>query len=79
MISQTEHKLTGFPHIDKMWMENYDISLIENKLPAKTIYQYMKEKSLPAKYNTAITYYGKKFLIMNCIIRLNYLVKYFLN
>lgn len=60
MISQTEHKLTGFPHIDKMWMEKYDISLIDNKLPSKTIYQYMKEKSLPAKYNTAITYYGKK-------------------
>ena len=53
-------KRTGYPHIDKMWMDKYDESLIESELPKKTIYQYMKEKSAPAKNMPAITYFGKE-------------------
>ena len=53
---------TGYPHIDKMWMEKYDTSLIECEVPPKTIYQYMKEKSAPVKEKTAITYFGKEIL-----------------
>ena len=53
---------TGYPHIDKMWMEKYDTSLIECEVPRKTIYQYMKEKSAAVKEKTAITYFGKEIL-----------------
>lgn len=55
-------EFTGYPHIDKMWMDKYDTSLIENEVPQKTIYQYMKEKSTPVKAKTAITYFGKEIL-----------------
>lgn len=55
--------LTGYPHIDKPWMQYYDTKKIKeykNTMPKCTILDYLKEKNIGKENNTAITNYGKK-------------------
>ena len=55
-----EKVLTGFPSIDKPWMQYYRKEFANVPLPEKTIYQYLLEKNQEHTEDIAMIYYGKK-------------------
>lgn len=61
-MNKEEKLLTGYPHIDKPWMKWYDSEFFNKEMPKMGIYDYMKNKTLPYKNNTAISYFGKEII-----------------
>lgn len=53
-------EITGYPHIDNPWKNNYDESFLRQPLPQMNIYDYMKNMSSSKKDSTAITYFGNQ-------------------
>lgn len=51
---------TGYPHIDKPWMQYYDEALAKMEQPKKTIYENVRDNVQPYLDKTAITYNGEK-------------------
>lgn len=51
---------TGYPHIDRPWMEFYDKKGISDDVPELKIVDYIKEKNKGNEDRIAIDYYGKK-------------------
>lgn len=52
--------VTGYPHVDRPWMQYYDPALATMELPRATVYQYMKNGIQSYLDNILITYNGKK-------------------
>lgn len=53
-------KLTGYPHIDKMWNKYYDRDFLNQAMPQMNILDYMKSMNNGNEEGTAITYYGNE-------------------
>lgn len=53
-------ELTGYPHIDKMWLKYYDEEFLKQPIPQMNIYDYMKQKTFDKRNMTAINYYGNE-------------------
>lgn len=47
---------TGYPHIDKPWMQYYDEAEVQKELPKKTIFENMRDNIQENLNNVAITY-----------------------
>lgn len=52
---------TGYPGLDKPWLQYYSEEDIKDLIPKQTIYEYLREKT-EKKFDdlTAMTYYGRK-------------------
>ena len=60
MVSiEEDHNLTGYPHIDKPWMQYYEKNIEFNGYNKK-IMDYLCEKTSSFDDYTALNYYGKK-------------------
>lgn len=55
-----EKELTGYPHIDKPWMQFHNKKLSELADPKTNITQYLKNKTRGLERNIATIYYGRK-------------------
>ena len=55
-----DKKKTGYPHIDKPWMQYYTDKEISDEVPQLKIIDYMKEKNKGNEEGIALDYYGKK-------------------
>lgn len=53
--------ITGYPHIDKPWMQFYDRRASKLYLPKINMVDYLKQKSEKWGSNVAQTYYGNQF------------------
>lgn len=51
---------TGISSIDKPWLKYFDETKLTEKMPQKTIYQYMYESNKNNKLSTALEYFGRK-------------------
>ncbi len=51
--------LTGYPHLDRMWLKYYDKNFLEQTLPEMTITEYMKSHNKEKENMNAISYFGK--------------------
>ena len=60
MTKENEAKKTGYPHIDKPWMQYYDEEKIVDSVPQLKIVDYMKHKNAGNTQKIAMDYYGKK-------------------
>ena len=60
MIAQTEHKLTGYPSIDKPWLKYYDTALTEEDIPEYSAFQMLYENNKEYLTDTAILYFNRK-------------------
>ena len=61
--AEQKKTLTGYPHIDKPWMQYYDekkIEEYENNIPHATLVEYLKEKNKGLEDTVAISSYGKE-------------------
>ena len=56
----SEHGLTGYPSIDKPWLQYYSEEAIHGKLPEYTMYGYVYEKNKNRQDATALEYFGRK-------------------
>ena len=57
---QTNNTLTGYPSIDKPWLNYYSEEAINAQLPACTIYDYLYESNKDYRGRTALNYFGRK-------------------
>ena len=55
-----EKKLTGYPSIDKPWLQYYSEEAINAKLPEGTVYEYFRECTKDKLDYTALNYFGRK-------------------
>lgn len=60
MISQTEHKLTGYPSIDKPWLKYYRDEALKTEMPRCTAYDYLWKSNKDYLNNIALNYFGRK-------------------
>ena len=51
---------TGYPHIDKPWLQFYDETAIQEQDPKTNLTEYLKMKNKDRKNLIASSYYGKK-------------------
>lgn len=56
----SEHGLSGYPSIDKPWLQYYSEEAIHGKLPEYTMYGYVYEKNKNRQDATALEYFGRK-------------------
>lgn len=54
------NEFSGYPHIDKPWMEYYDKELANMKDPKVNLTDYLKEKTKGLDKETSSLYYGRK-------------------
>jgi len=52
--------LTGYPHIDKPWMQYYNTDAADIMIPNVNLTEYLKEKNKERESLIAESYYGKK-------------------
>ena len=52
--------LTGYPHIDRMWLSNYNPNFLQKTITKMTIYDYMRKHTNDSADLTALTYYGSE-------------------
>ena len=55
-----EKKLTGYPSIDKPWLQYYSEEAINAKLPEGTIYEYLYQNNKEYLQDTALIYFNRK-------------------
>ena len=55
-----ERIITGYPHLDKPWMQYHDEELSKKEDPRKNITQYLKDRTRGMDDNIATSYYGKE-------------------
>lgn len=60
MIAQTEHKLTGFPSIDKPWLKYYSKETIDAEMPHCSMYEYIRHENENTQEKVALNYFGNK-------------------
>lgn len=60
MIAQTEHKLTGYPSIDKPWLKYYSKETIDAEMPHCSMYEYIRHENENTQENIALNYFGNK-------------------
>ncbi len=51
--------LTGYPHLDRMWLKYYDKDFLKEHVPEMTITDYMKSYNKEKTGMNAISYFGK--------------------
>lgn len=51
---------TGYPHIDRPWMDFYEGEVLDYDFPALNIYDYLVQQNKGFLDNTALTYFGRK-------------------
>lgn len=51
-------KKTGYPHIDKPWMQFYDQNLVQKQDPKVNLTQYLKDKTKGLDSKIESSYYG---------------------
>ena len=59
MSDDKKNVITGYPHIDKPWLQYYEKDVDKKPLPEKSLYQYMKGNNSDEE-QTAINYFNKK-------------------
>ena len=59
MTTNEEHKLTGYPSIDKPWLKYYSKQDIEAQLPQGNMYDYLVERNKNRMSDVAFAYMGK--------------------
>lgn len=59
-VNMTEKKLTGYPHIDRPWMQFYDPDADKIVIPNMNLTEYVKGKNVDRGSLIAESYYGKK-------------------
>lgn len=68
-IDKTKSKeITGYPHIDKPWLDHYDIKE-ELTVPNKTLYEILKEVAQERQTSPAIDYNNMKKMSYNKLIK----------
>ena len=60
MIAQTEHKLTGYPSIDKPWLKYYSKETIDAEMPHCSMYEYIRHENENTQEKVALNYFGNK-------------------
>ena len=50
---------TGYPHLDRVWLKNYDKQFLVGSVPNMTITDYMKSHNPQKEDLNAISYFGK--------------------
>ena len=60
MEQNQEKKLTGYPHIDRMWEKYYNPEFLKQPLPENTLTGYLKTQTKGFDNYTAFNYYGNK-------------------
>ena len=55
-----EKELTGYPSIDRPWLSNYESELLNEKVPEKTLYEYLYDRNKNHKAGIALEYQGTK-------------------
>lgn len=55
-----EHKMTGYPSIDKPWLKYYDPEFLAKPIPAMNIYTYLQTMTKDYGALTALSYYGRE-------------------
>ncbi len=53
-------QMTGYPSIDKAWLEYYSEEAINALLPEGTIYDYLYESNRSHPKDVALNYFGRK-------------------
>lgn len=56
-----EKKVTGYPSIDKPWMQHYSDEEINASTPQCSIYEKVRDNNTEFPQQTALLYFGKKF------------------
>ncbi|MCM1045438.1 MAG: hypothetical protein NC417_07995 [Candidatus Gastranaerophilales bacterium] len=56
----TDKPLTGYPSIDKPWLQYYSQEAINAPLPECTIYEYLWENNKDHLDDVALIYFGRK-------------------
>lgn len=51
---------TGYPSIDKPWLEYYRNEEINTVLPSMSVYDYMRQCNCNNLHDVALLYYGRK-------------------
>ena len=51
--------MTGYPSIDKPWLQYYDNRVIDQKLPQYSMYEYIYRNNEKSFDNIALEYYGQ--------------------
>ena len=54
----SEKELTGYPSIDKPWLNQYSEEALHTSIPKKTMYELLYERNKSRLDNVAIRYYG---------------------
>jgi len=57
---KNEKNLTGYPSIDKPWLQYYNELAINAKMPKQTIYEYLVENNKNYPNRTALNYFNRK-------------------
>ena len=55
-----ENKMTGYSFIDKPWLKNYQSNILNERVPRKTLYNYLYERNKDYKAGTALNYAGNE-------------------
>ena len=55
---EQSQKLTGYPHIDRPWMQYYDSEKVRSEVPRTNLTDYVKKKNTNNGHGIAETYYG---------------------
>lgn len=58
----TKDKLTGYPSIDKPWLQYYPEGVLSVEIPSKTMYQLIYESNVNRMENVAINYFDRKII-----------------
>ena len=58
-MNANNNNLTGYPHIDKPWIQFHDASLIDIEDPKMNVTEYLKQKTENMPDSIATTYYGQ--------------------
>lgn len=55
-----EKKVTGYPSLDRPWLQYYSESAIREAVPEGSMYEYMHAQNEHYLFLNAISYYGRK-------------------
>ena len=60
LMSQEKNRKTGYPHIDKPWLDSYPKDALNQKYHDESIYDFFKRCNMSRQDNIATEFYGYK-------------------
>lgn len=72
---KVEKKMTGFPSIDRPWLQYYSEEAISATLPEVSIYEYVKQENINNLDSIALIYYGNRISYKHFLDRIDGVAK----